>query len=603
MVSIDKKAVTNSVAAAKRRAAERQYEQTLQGLRTTADAEMRRTRLQDPQRQERYAGDFHMLDQLNDTVRGEIGYRLLGNKRLRTDNPGELTRQHGVLSKTKKVLERDASTGTVRVTRYEKQGLQHTRLYEYDKDGTLSTKHVTRRGGGFEEKWGRDENGELIRTKYVNRAGLKGLFRPVSEEMSSAYKSGPDDRLYRKLVRRTSNAQETYERDDRGNLELLSRVNRSRNFRKAADHKTSQTEIRKFGGAVSKSYRSLLDKAGNELGRDILSRRRLLNKRSATYDERTGELKRTKHTVGKIYKSEAKYLNSEAKIVSKKVLGVTVRKRLSLLSEREREAQNLRAAEAARHKEAWQTHGAGPSRGDPDINGDAPQSSFQTGHHSASPPNRSSPRPGSGSHRQIDAQAIVGGPDSSPPLQASSTPQSASQRVLDSEQQPRVASLFSTPLPNGSLHASGSRFESRDRSPNRDRESDQLIASSTPNASSTSASASQNVLDSEQQTRLASLVSTPLPNGSLHSSRSRFESRDRSPSRDRESGQPNASSTPKASPTPASASQRVLDSEQQTRLASLLNTPLPNGSLHASRSRFESRDRSQSRDRDSARCL
>ncbi|MCP3468621.1 effector protein [Bradyrhizobium sp. CCGUVB23] len=476
MVSTDKKSRTRPVSTTMRRSAKRQHDQTLEELHTKADAEKRRARLQDPRKQEKYAADFRMLDKLDDNFRGELSYKLLGNKRLWTDNPGELTRQHGMLSRTKKVLERDASTGTVHVSRYERESKKNTSLYQFDKDGALSAKEVTRRGGRFQEKWERDENGELIRTRYVNRTGLKGLFQPVSEEISASSRTGPEDRSYRTLTRRRGSMQEIYERSDKGNLELIGSLSNSKHFRRAADHRTSQTDIRKLGGAFSKSYRSLLDTDGNELGRDIASHRRLLNKRSATYDEGTGALRSTKHTFGKLYKSEAVYLSSDAKTVSKKILGVTVGKRLRSVSEREREAQNLRAVEAARHKEAWQERYY-------DAKSEFGKTEQQPGTLSASssgsleyfdPPSefgKTEQQPGtlsassSGSLEYFDAQTLVGVPEPGrqPEAAPASASASASEHVSDPEEQTRLASLLRTPVPHVQSAASAARSELHDR--------------------------------------------------------------------------------------------------------------------------------------------
>ncbi|WP_425964481.1 hypothetical protein [Rhizobium nepotum] len=72
----------------------------------------------------------------------------------------------------------------------------------------------------------------------------------------------------------------------------------------------------------------------------------LFNKRSAVYDEASGQLTSTKHTFGKIYKSETAYLNADIKKVSKKILGVTVRRKLTTLSEQEHDAQKLRNSDS-----------------------------------------------------------------------------------------------------------------------------------------------------------------------------------------------------------------------------------------------------------------
>ncbi|QTG17263.1 virA/G regulated protein (plasmid) [Agrobacterium tumefaciens] len=363
MVSTTKTSVTKSPTTDMRRSAKRVYEQTQKALLTEDDATKKRAKFETSKKQKKYVADMQILDKLDAGVRGEISYKLLGNKRLRIDSTNELTREHGVLRKTRKILKRNAETGHLYLSLHERKTWRSIASHQYAEDGTLRTKHVKQKDGRFEEKWERDESGRLIRTRYVNRGRLSGrLFQPVSEEMSAPYRSGPEKRLYRELTRQKGSRQETFERDDNGNLELIGckRLGFSMNLTKAVDRQTSQTKIRKLGGAFSKSYRSLLDKEGNELGRDISSHRRLFNKRSALYDDVTGQLKGTKHTFGKIYKSETAYLNTDVKKVSKKILGVTVDRKLTALSGREYDAQRLRALESTQHKQAWQERAAIP---------------------------------------------------------------------------------------------------------------------------------------------------------------------------------------------------------------------------------------------------
>ncbi|MBB2755616.1 UNVERIFIED_ORG: hypothetical protein GGI57_006362 [Rhizobium aethiopicum] len=357
MVSITKKTVTKSLTSDMRRATKRLYEQICKALLTEENAMRRQARLEMPKKKRKYTVDMEMVDKLDAGFRGEISYKIFGNKQLRIDRPKELTREHGIFEKTKKVLKRNAETGAVYLSLHEKKSWARVTSHQYAEDGTLRTKHVKYRDGRFEEKWERDETGSLVRTRYVNRGRLSGrLFRPVSEELSAPEPGGPENRLYRKLTRQVGSRRETFERDDKGGLELVGykRPGFSRNTTKSEDRHTSQTKIRKLGGTFSKSYRSLLDKEGNEVGRDILSHRRMFNKRSAIYDESTKQLTSIKHTFGKIYKSESQYLSAEIKKVSKKILGVTVRRKLTALSEPELCAQRLRVSESVEHRKAWQ---------------------------------------------------------------------------------------------------------------------------------------------------------------------------------------------------------------------------------------------------------
>ncbi|MVA64232.1 virA/G regulated protein [Agrobacterium vitis] len=364
MVSITKKTVAKSLTADARRATRRLREQMRNALLSEEKAMRRRGRLEVPQTKQKYGADIRLVNKLGAGFRGEISYKLLGNKRLRVDNARELTREHGLIRKTRKVLKRDAETDGFYLSLHERKTWASVSRHQYAEDGTLLKKHIKHRDRRFEEKWERDENGTLIRTRYVDRGRLNGkLFQPVSEEMSAPYRGGPENRLYRKLTRQVGSNLKTFERDDKGNLELVSRkrLGFSKNSTKAEDRNTSYTKIRKLGGTFSKSYRSLLDKEGNELGRDILSHRRLFNKRSAIYDNATGQLKGTKHTFGKIYKSEASYIGDDLIKVSKKILGVAIQRRLRRLGQQEHDAQTLRASEATHHKLAWQEREAAPS--------------------------------------------------------------------------------------------------------------------------------------------------------------------------------------------------------------------------------------------------
>ncbi|NTI26894.1 virA/G regulated protein (plasmid) [Rhizobium rhizogenes] len=363
MVSITKKTVAKSPTIDMRRATQRLVEQMRNAVLTEEKAMKRRGRFEAPQKKQKYAADIRLVDKLGADFQGEISYKLLGNKRLRVDNARELTREHGLLRKNMKVLKRNLETGEFHLSLHERKTWASVTRHQYGEDGTLRTKHVKHRDGRFEEKWERDENDTLIRTRYVNRGRLnRRLFQGTSEEMTAPYRGGPENRLYRKLTRQVGSKRETFERDDKGNLELIARkgLGFSKNSTKAEDRNTSHTRIRKLGGAFNKSYRSLLDKEGNELGRDILSHRRLFNKRSAIYDDATGELKGTKHTFGKLYKNEAEYLGDQVIKVSKKILGVTVQRRLRGLNEQEHDAQTLRALESVRHKQAWQEREAVP---------------------------------------------------------------------------------------------------------------------------------------------------------------------------------------------------------------------------------------------------
>lgn len=346
MASTDKEDITTkSLAKDLRRSRKRQHDQKLQTSIATLEADGKRDRYDAPDKQQKYDRDMRRLDEIVSDNPGEVEYQLLGNKRLRRDNPDEQTRTRGVLTRRTKVLKRDLDTGRIHIARFEKENWRKYSSYKFDEDGKLAAKSIRYKDGSFEERWERDESGDLIRTKFNNR----GIFSTVSEEMS-----GPDRAGYRTLTRRKAGKEEIFERDTDGNLERIgyNDLGYSRLTTKSADRKTSETSVRKLGGAFSKSHRSLLTEDGIELGRDVTAQRRLLNKRSATYDDATGQLTSTKHTFGKLFKRDTVYVGA-IKMVSTKILGVRVGTKLKDLSAHELKARRMRADEAAWHKEAW----------------------------------------------------------------------------------------------------------------------------------------------------------------------------------------------------------------------------------------------------------
>ncbi|WFS26158.1 hypothetical protein [Rhizobium rhododendri] len=353
MVSISKKAVPGR-ALGKRRSAKRAFEQRQVALAVEQKAIDLRSRFETSGKQERYAADFRLMDRLDGPV-GEISYKRLGNKRLSVEKEGELTREHGIVRKIRTVFQRNLHSGAIDLKTYQRKGFRGSSSYVFDDNGKLQARQKKDLRGRVLEDWKR-EGGQMIRTRYVNKRRLgSALIRPVSEEMSAPYRSRADNRLYRKLTRRKGGKSETFERDDNGNLELVSSKSSFSSMRqiKAGDRKTSETYSRKLGGAFSKSHRSLLDHDGKEVARDILSHRRLFNKRSAVYDSNTGMLKRAKHSFGKLYKHEVDYINKDVKRESHTFLGVTVQRRYKNLSKRESNDWHLRETQFAEHMKTW----------------------------------------------------------------------------------------------------------------------------------------------------------------------------------------------------------------------------------------------------------
>jgi len=292
-----------------------------------------------------------LLARAGEGYRGEVAYNPLSNKKLKIEKEGELTRERGVFRKTRKVQKRD-DDGNVYVGRLEKESRRKKATYEFDANGELTGKSAERKDGSFEEKWERDENGELIRTKFsTSRLRDVGFGPAVSEEMSASFERA--GRKYRTLTRQKGSKKKVFERDGEGNLELIGRESGSfsKYTRKSRDGKTSQTDI-KHGSRFGKSYKSRLDADGKELSRDITSVRRLWNKHSAKYDDETGKMTSAKHTFGKLYESETTYGETH-RYKARKILGLRLSSKLEALSTQELADQQLRADDAAQHKDAW----------------------------------------------------------------------------------------------------------------------------------------------------------------------------------------------------------------------------------------------------------
>ncbi|MGX5806057.1 virA/G regulated protein, partial [Bradyrhizobium sp. Arg314] len=352
MAKIEKKAVKMSDPSYRGRAAEkRKTNLDLRARLTERRASERIEGYSRANKQEKYTSDLDILDKVDEDTRGEVGYKLLGNRKLRIDNKGQLTRERGIILKTRKVIERSADTGASILRRFEKDSWRTKKTEEYDKDGQLRSKSVVRKDGRYKENWVRDEKGTLIRTSYFNnRWQDRRLFRPISEELSSADLNGR-----RILTRRQFASEKVFERNQDGNLELISRKGplSFRHTRTSADRKTSKTYVSYLGGLFSNSYQSRLDQNGDLLSKDILCRRTLWSKSSAEYDDK-GRITKATSTVWKLYGSESQYLGGEVKKVTKNVLGVKFSTKIKMMSDRELEAQKLRAEEAATHSAAWE---------------------------------------------------------------------------------------------------------------------------------------------------------------------------------------------------------------------------------------------------------
>ncbi|WP_108523215.1 hypothetical protein [Bradyrhizobium algeriense] len=337
------------------RSVRREAEQHLRARETADKARRIDRRLRRPSKQATYANEMELFDKVKEGYHGEIGYKLLGNKKLAIDKNGERTRKRGVVRKTTEVLKRGPQSDAVYISQLEREDWRKKARYDFDAKGELRSHSLEFKDGSYREKWERDEKGQLIRTSYYTDRLRDGrLFRAISEEISAPYESGADNKKYRILTRIKGSRKEVFERDEDGNLELIGRENRgfSKYSRKSQDRRTEVTETKTLFGV--KSYTSLLDPQGNELGRNITSHRRLWTKRSATFDESTYQLTETKQTLGKLYKRQTKYVGSNAKVVTTKVLGIKLKTRLKGLQEHEQNAQKMRAAEAMQHKAAWE---------------------------------------------------------------------------------------------------------------------------------------------------------------------------------------------------------------------------------------------------------
>lgn len=387
------------------RSARREADQHLRARETADEARRIDREVRRPSKQTTYAKEMELFDKVKEGYHGEIGYKLLGNKKLAIDKNGERTRKRGVVRKTTEVLKRVPQSDTVYISQLEREDWRKKARYDFDATGELRSHSLELKDGSFRENWERDENGHLIRTSYYTNRFLDGrFFRAISEEISAPYESGADNKKYRILTRTKGSRKEVFERDEDGNLELIGSETRgfSKHSRKSKDRRTEITETKTLFGV--KSYTSLLDPQGNELGRNITSHRRLWNKRSATFDETTHQLTEAKHTLGKLYKRETKYVGFDAKIVTTTVLGIKWKTRLKGLQEHEQSAQKMRAAEAMQHKVAWENTGPfdSPSNRENSIACETTRSQLTHSSHSERPRVGGDDYPNSISPRNID---------------------------------------------------------------------------------------------------------------------------------------------------------------------------------------------------------
>jgi hypothetical protein len=304
-----------------------------------------------PAKLRRYAKDLEILENVPNDLRGEVDYRILGNRQLRIDKPGELTRERGLFSKTRKIIRSDES-GVPIVSKIERNNSRKLRSLEFNEAGELTARRGARKNGSFKETWTRDSNGDLVRASYyTNRLRDGRLFRSISEELGE-----PDKNGNRQLVRRKGRNEKVFERSPDGNLVLIGRQSRYSSTLRSNDKKSATTRVWSLGGMVSKTYRARLDRRGNAISKDLLSRRRFLDKVTASYD-RHGALREVKHTVGKLYRTTTNCVDGDSKLVSRRVLGIKMRTRLERLSPDEKAAFLLRAEEASTHEQEWKSGG------------------------------------------------------------------------------------------------------------------------------------------------------------------------------------------------------------------------------------------------------
>ncbi|RWI50533.1 MAG: effector protein [Mesorhizobium sp.] len=338
----------------------REMDQHFQTRATQGSAARIINRLERPDKKIRYRKDMELLARAGNDYRGEVAYNPLGNKKLKIEKEGELTREHGVLRKTRKI-QKLGKNEEVYIGPHEVESWRTKTVHEFDAKSELTGKTVA--GKSVEEKWGPDENGKLIRRKFsTSRFGDVGFGSAVSEDISDSFER--NGKKYRYLTRRKGKKETVFLRDEKnGNLKL--RSHKSGRFSKVVE--TSENgDIERVkidhGGKFSKSYISRLVKDDTEIsgfreiGRDLTSVRRLWDNRSAVYDDETGKMTSAKHTLGKLYKSKTLYGDGGVpyKYTVREVLGWRLLPaRLKALSAQENADQKLRADEAAQHKAAW----------------------------------------------------------------------------------------------------------------------------------------------------------------------------------------------------------------------------------------------------------
>ncbi|MBY5775494.1 hypothetical protein HFN63_36945 [Rhizobium leguminosarum] len=353
-------------------------------------------RLKRQSKLDRYEKDMKdRLDKADKEDRGEVGFKPFGNKKLKIEKEGELTRTRGRkrFRKTRKILKRGPDK-EVYVGRFEKESWRKTTSYDSDANGVTAISNVYNEGGirdgrRFDQQI-ISEDGQLIGKKYyTNRFRDVGIRSAISEEIGDTFER--DGKKYRILTHQQGRRKEIYELEVKpavenpagmggnldeahhlaaigiarvqplpGNLKLIDFRSRwtSRDVKKSVDGKTSQTEIKPHGIFASVresiSYQTRLGPNGEEIGVDITKIGRGWNKRSRTFDDVTGKLTSEKHTLGKLYNSETVPIGATHNYTSRRILGLRLLPgSFKPLNTKEREDAELRVKEVAQQNDAW----------------------------------------------------------------------------------------------------------------------------------------------------------------------------------------------------------------------------------------------------------
>jgi hypothetical protein len=225
---------------------------------------------------------------------------------------------------------------------------------EFGENGKLIAEAASSSSGRFKEEW-KEVDGKLVRENYFNdRFRDRGLKSAQHETWATVDTAGGSSR---QLSRTVGFDKTIYDLGSDGKLKVVYRNSPTelKEVWKQEDGKTEEVKSRRFG-LSSVTFKHLLDKEGNVIGRENKSTRRFLSKRSAEHDTQTGEETKQKHRVaGGVYSSSTeKSGQTEYKV--RRLFGIRIGDgETKQLTDDMITAQRRRAESFANHQNIWRS--------------------------------------------------------------------------------------------------------------------------------------------------------------------------------------------------------------------------------------------------------